>query len=501
MNEVILKMVEIGKSYPGVRALDHVDFEAKKGEVHALMGENGAGKSTLMKVLNGVITDYEGEIFIKGKKVNICSPTSAQNAGVSIIFQEFNLVNTLSVAENIFLGRLYGTKAGLISWVDIFNNTKELLKKVGLDIDPKTKVKDLSVAEKQMVEIAKALSYNSEIIVMDEPSATLTKNELDNLFKIIFDLKSNGVTVIYISHRLEEIFEICDSITILRDGRSIKTCSVKEIDREGIIEGMVGRSMEEGEYPERPTVKLNEVIMEVNNLNRKNVLKDISFRLHKGEILGLAGLVGAGRTELVRAIFGADKIDSGEIKIKGKKVKIKNPIDAKRNGMALLTEDRKQQGLVLKFSIKSNISITKLKKICKKGLLSKDMESKAAAIYVDKLLIKTPSSKQKALNLSGGNQQKVVIGKWLFADSEILFLDEPTRGIDVGAKYEIYCIMNELIKEGKSIIMISSEMPEVIAMSDRIIVMHEGQIKGEISKDCASPEKIMEYAICTPENS
>ena len=500
MSDIILEMSGISKVYPGVKALDNVSFKARKGEVHALVGENGAGKSTLMKVLNGVVPDYEGDIFIKGNKVNIHSPIAAQHNGISIIFQEFNLVNTLSVAENIFLGRLDTKKSKFVDWKAIYKNTDTFLKKIGLEINAKTKVGDLSVAEKQMVEIAKALSYNAEIIVMDEPSATLTKRELDNLFKIISDLKNNGVTVIYISHRMEEIFQICDTVTVLRDGKVIDTTPVKKLTREQIIEKMVGRSMG-GEFPERACkITINEeVVLEVRKLARKNVLHDISFKLHKGEILGIAGLVGSGRTELLKAIFGADKIDSGEIWIKGKQVNVKNPIATKKHGLALLTEDRKQQGLVLKFPIKTNISITKLKGICKFGLLSNKMEEEVAKLQVQKLSIKTPSTKQKALNLSGGNQQKVVLAKWLYNDSDILFLDEPTRGIDVGAKYEIYCIMNELINMGKSIIMVSSELPEVLAMSDRIIVMHEGRIKGEITKDCATAEKIMECALSSPD--
>lgn len=494
MSDIILEMIDISKTYPGVKALDKVNFKAEKGKVHALMGENGAGKSTLMKVLNGVIPDYEGEIFIKGKKTEIYSPKSAQNAGISIIFQEFNLVNTLSVAENIFLGRLDSNRLGLIEWSNVYAKTSELLNRIGLNINPKTIIQQLSVAQKQMVEIAKALSYNSDIIVMDEPSATLTKNELRNLFRIISDLKASGVTVIYISHRLEEIFQICDTVTILRDGKSIITSPITEIDKIKMIEHMVGRSMEV-EFPKKEESSNSEVVLEVSQLNRKNVLKNINFKLHKGEILGIAGLVGAGRTELVRAIFGADSIDSAKIIVNGKQINIKNPMDAKKNGIALLSEDRKLQGLVLKFAVKTNISVTKLINICKFGVISNKIEENTSQSYIKELSIKTPSSRQQALNLSGGNQQKVVLAKWLFADSEILFLDEPTRGIDVGAKYEIYCIMNELKKAGKSIIMISSELPEVIAMSDRILVMHEGMIKGEVSGDCATPEKIMEIAI------
>jgi len=499
MSDVVLKMVGITKVYPGVKALDNVNLQVIKGEVHALAGENGAGKSTLMKVLNGVITDFTGDIFINGKKIDMKSPISAQENGISIIFQEFNLVNTLSVAENVFLGRLDSNKTGFIEWSDIYTRTEKFLEEIGLKVSAKSKISELSVAEKQMVEIAKALSYNAEIIVMDEPSSALTKTEMDNLYNIIDNLKKKGVTIIYISHRMEEIFKISDSITILRDGKDVHSCPIGEITKNEIIEKMVGRSIDV-EFPKRKPFLNNEVILEVKNLNRKNVLNDVSFKLYKGEILGISGLVGSGRTEVLRAIFGADKIDSGEIIIKGKSVSIKNPISAKQHGIAFLTEDRKLEGLILKFAIKTNISITKLKGICTFGLLSNKKEKDISGEYIKKLGVKTPSSKQKAINLSGGNQQKVVLAKWLFSESDIIFLDEPTRGIDVGAKFEIYCIMNDLVKLGKSIIMVSSELPEVLAMSDRILVMHGGEIKGELGSDFATAEKIMECALGNPDD-
>lgn len=491
MKETVLEMVGISKDYPGVKALDNVTFEAARGEVHGLIGENGAGKSTLMKILNGVVGDYQGEIFIKGQKVKIHSPIHAQHAGVSIIFQELNLVNTLSIAENIFLGRLK-TKNGLVDWKKVQNDTKEQLKKIGLEMDPGIAVGELSVAEKQMVEIAKALSYNADIIVMDEPSSTLTEKELDNLFKIIADLKSRGMTVIYISHRMEEIFNICDRITIMRDGKHITTSPVKDMTNELIIEKMVGRKMG-GEYPAKENKDFagTEVVLDVENICRDNVLKDISFQLHRGEILGISGLVGAGRTELLRAVFGADQKDSGKVCVNGKEVHINSPITAKKHGLALITEDRKQQGLVLKFPIKTNITATNLNKICKNGLISDKKEEEFAARFIQLLKVKTPSSRQKALNLSGGNQQKVVLAKWLYNDSDILFLDEPTRGIDVGAKYEIYCIMNDLVKNGKSIIMVSSDLPEVLGMSDRVLVMHDGKITGEFLRNEVTAEKVM----------
>lgn len=494
MDNYILEIKSITKTFPGVVALNKVSMKIRRGEVHALVGENGSGKSTLIKILFGIYKPDEGEVFLNGQEVQIRSTVDAINMGISVIFQEFNLISSLTVSENIFLGKLIKNKKGDINWKEVNKRAKDLLESLDFNIDPNTLVEDLSVAEKQMVEIAKALSVNSNIIFMDEPSATLTEKEIKKLFNIINKLKSKGVTVVYISHRLEEIFKICDRVTIIRDGNYIDTLNVISTTKGEIIQNMVGRSIDM-EFPKR-TYNSGEVLLKVENLNRKGQLKDISFTLNKGEILGIAGLVGAGRTELVRAVFGADKIDSGAIYINNTKVKIRSTKDAKLLGIALVPEDRKTQGLLLKFSVLFNTTLANLKGVLlNRFIISHKKEKKVVNEYVNKLKIKTPSPQQQVLYLSGGNQQKVVLSKWLFSNADILILDEPTRGIDVGAKYEIYLIMNELIQQGKSIIMISSELPEVIAMSDRILVMHEGEIKAELGRDEATPETIMQCAI------
>jgi ABC-type sugar transport system ATPase subunit len=464
--------------------------------VHALCGENGAGKSTLMKILYGVYTADSGEILIKGSRKIINSPGKAQEYGLSIIFQEFNLVDTLSVAENIFLGRLK-KKAGKIDWDSIYKDAEELLKHIGCNVNPRTPVSEITVAQKQMTEIAKALSYNAEIIVMDEPSATLTENELKNLYRIISELKAKGITIIYISHKMEEIFKISDRITVLRDGNVICTENTCDTCIANVIRNMVGRCVDQ-KFPKRDNSCRNEIVLEACNVNRKGVLKSASLKLKKGEILGIGGLVGSGRTEFVRAIFGADKVNSKKISVNGNEVKIKSPIHAIKNGIALVTEDRKQQGLILNFSIAKNITMTKLRDVITLGMVSSKKETGIASEYVQKLEIKTPSIQQQCIFLSGGNQQKTVLAKWLYSDAEILILDEPTRGIDVGSKHEIYLMMNKLVAAGKSIIMISSEMPEILGMSDRIIVMHEGKIKGEFdnSTQQITAEQVMNCAIC-----
>lgn len=491
--KIVLSLRGITKSFPGVKALDGIYLDFYEGEVHSLCGENGAGKSTLMKILCGVYSLDQGEIYMNGKKETIRNPLDSLEKGQSIIFQEFNLVDALSIAENIFMGRLSNKNGSWINWKGINEQAKELMKRVGYDIDPTTLVKDLSVAEKQMVEIAKALSYHSKVIIMDEPSATLTTSEVEKLFKIINDLRKDGVTVIYISHKLEEVMEISDRVSILRDGKIISTNPVEELTRDKIVENMVGRTVDQ-EYPKRPSPPKADapIVLEAKGLTRKGVFENISFQLRKGEILGFAGLIGSGRTEIVRAIFGADKLTSGEVFINGKPVQVKTPKRATRYGLALLTEDRKHQGLHLDMPLSKNVSSANLNAITKHGFLNRSEEKKICDSYIKTLAIKTPSSEQKALNLSGGNQQKVVLAKWLFADSNIIILDEPTRGIDVGAKMEIYNLMNRLIEEGKSIIMISSELPELIAMSDRVIVVYEGQLKGVLTGEEIRAENIMQ---------
>ena len=491
--KVVLSLRRISKEFPGVKALDNINIDFYEGEVHSICGENGAGKSTLMKILSGVYSLEEGEIYINGKKETIRNPLDALNKGQSIIFQEFNLIDALSISENIFLGRVSNKNGTWVDWKKMNEQAKELMLRVGYDIDPTTLIKDLSVAEKQMVEIAKALSYNSRIIIMDEPSATLTTNEVRKLFKIVNDLRNEGVTVIYISHKLEEVMEISDRVSIMRDGKMVATYDISDVTTDKIVEQMVGRSVNQS-YPKRqiPPDGSAPIALEVKNLNRNGVFRNISFQLRKGEILGFAGLVGSGRTEIVRAIFGADKLDSGEIFINGEKVKITTPKVAISKGLALLTEDRKSQGLHLHLPISKNVSSANLKNVVHGIFLDRKAEKEICDNYINTLSIKTPSSEQKAVNLSGGNQQKVVLAKWMFANSDIIILDEPTRGIDVGAKMEIYNLMNEMIAEGKSIIMISSELPELLGMSDRVMVIYEGNHKGTLIGNEITAENVMQ---------
>jgi ribose transport system ATP-binding protein len=491
MGTHVLDMKHITKTFPGVVALDDVSLAVEKGAVHGLIGENGAGKSTLMKVLNGVYKADHGQLYLEGAPLELHGVRDAQEKGISTIFQEFNLINSLSIAENIFLGRFQG--GNLIDWKDIHTKATNLLDRLGLHFDVTRIVGKLSTAEKQLVEIAKALSFDAKIIVMDEPTSSLTSREIELFFPIIGKLRESGITTIYISHKLEEIFQICDKVSIMRDGKIVGESPVDEITRDQVIELMVGRSLEM-EYPKR-TVEPDGVVLSVQSLGRGNKLHDISFELRKGEILGIAGLVGAGRTELAEALFGADPADSGEITIKGKKVAIHSTSQGKENSIGMLTEDRKETGLVLDMSVTKNITITKLEEVKKGIVLRNKAEAQVADHFVDALNIKTPSINQALYNLSGGNQQKVVLAKWLFSDVDILILDEPTRGIDIGAKYEIYCLMNSLTEQGKSIIMISSELPEVLHMSDRLLVMHKGMIKGELVGKNMSADNVMKLVI------
>lgn len=491
MERYILEMKGITKTFPEVKALDDISFKVRQGEVHALVGENGAGKSTLMKILNGAFQANSGEIWFNGEKVRINGVPDAQALGISIIYQEFNLINTLSIAENIFAGRYSGK--GIINWKKLNSMAEDLLEDIGFPMDVRQIVGRLSTAEKQLVEIAKAISYNAKLIVMDEPTSSLAKNEVEVLFRIIDKLKADNRTVIFISHKLEEVFRICDTITILRDGKVIESAPVKDMTRDMIIERMVGRSIDV-EYPKREKTA-GEVVLKLDRICRGSLLCDICLDLHRGEILGIAGLVGSGRTELAETIFGAEKAARGIIEVKGRKVAIHSTREGIRNSIGLLTEDRKETGLVTEFSVIHNLSVTNLKGIKKWGLLNSNKEKTIVQQYREKLNIKTPALTQSLNNLSGGNQQKVVFGKWLFADVDILILDEPTRGIDVGAKYEIYCLMNELVAQGKSIIMISSELPEIMGMSDRILVMHNGKIKGELKGKEMNAERAMQIAV------
>jgi len=486
--DIILSVQNVNKSFPGVKALTDVSIEVQKGTVHAVVGENGAGKSTLMKILSGVHTKDSGTVIFDGRVVENTTPIESIKRGLSIIYQEFNLVNTLTVGENIFLGR-YSEMKGMRN---IHKTARALLDSIGSTIKTHTLVGDLSAAEMQMVEITKALSFNSKLIIMDEPSSSLTADELKQLFQIIHDLRKKGVSIIYISHKLDEIFELCDMVTILRDGHIIDTKPTDELTRDEMIAKMIGREIE-NEFPERPRCA-GETILEVENISTRK-LKDISFELKKGEILGLVGLVGAGRTEIVRAIYGADKAKDLKISINGEPIKIKSPRDGKRSGIGLLPEDRKQEGLVLSFSVQSNIVMASLKDISKFGFVNATLEKEISERQIKNLSVKTPSPATKVKTLSGGNQQKCIMGRWFEINPDILILDEPTRGIDVGTKYEIYLLIKKIAESGGSVIMISSELPEVLALSNRVLTICEGRISGEFNPETDSAHIIMDAAI------
>lgn len=493
MGEVILTMEEIDKSFPGVHALDHVSLELKKGEVHALMGENGAGKSTLMKVLTGIYSKDSGRIIYEGKECEFHSPKEAQEAGIVIVHQELNMLGHLSVAQNIFIGREI-KKGGLIDDRKMNAEAKKLFERLNIDIDPKEKMSRLTVGKQQMCEIAKAISHKAKVIVFDEPTAALTETEIEELFKIIRDLREKEMGIIYISHRMDEINVITDRVTVMRDGGYVGTLITKNSTKDDIIQMMVGRVIYEDPKIESNVGKDAPVVLAVKNLRAGKMVKNVSFELKKGEILGFSGLMGAGRTETARALFGADKKDSGEIFVNGKKVEINNPMDAVKLGIGYLSEDRKRFGIVTEKTVAENSTMACLEHYMSGFFINKKKEEEIANQYVEQLKTKTPGVDQLVINLSGGNQQKVVIAKWLIKDCDILIFDEPTRGIDVGAKSEIYHLMNELASQGKSIIMISSEMTEILRMSDRIIVMCEGNKTGEISIAEATQEKIMHAA-------
>jgi len=496
VSEKILEVRHITKTFPGVKALDDVSFTINRGEVHGLVGENGAGKSTLMKILCGVYKNDQGQIIFNGQEMKNITPIVSQKMGISIIFQEFNLLSTLSVAENIFVNRVGRNENGrLVNWKEVNEKARKVLESIGYSLDVKKPVSELSVAECQMVEIAKAMSYNAKLILMDEPSATLTSKELETLFIVIDKLKKQGITIVFISHKLDEIFSLCDTTTVMRDGKVIDSKPTAEYTKEEIVHKMVGREMD-NEYPARTVHEFGPEVLRVEHLNVKNKVHDVSFSLRRGEILGIVGLVGAGRTETVRAIFGADKAQSGDVYVNGQKVRIRNPQDAIANKIALLTENRREQGLFLEYDVRSNIASASLKKLLK-GIFTDAAKEKAVAEeYIASTRIKCSSDSQKVRNLSGGNQQKVVVSKWMLADPDILIMDEPTRGIDVGAKYEIYQLMNRLTEEGKSIIFISSEIQEVLAMSDRVIVLYYGKLNGEFARDeIRDVDEVMRCAI------
>lgn len=499
MEEKLLIMRGIEKSFPGVKALQGAYLELDKGKVNVILGENGAGKSTLMKILTGVYTKDEGEILLEGKKIEVKSPKEAEKYGISIIYQEFNLLPHLRVSDNIFVTRLPKTKLGLIDEKKLYDDTKEILKRLNLNIDPNEIVQNLSVAQQQMVEIAKALSVNCKVLIMDEPTAALTESEIEDLFKVIHDLKKQNVGIIYISHRMEELKFIADTVTIMRDGQYISTLNFKDTTLDEMIGLMVGRSLE-NKFPKRKK-NIGEAILEVKNISKKGKYRNISFEVKKGEILGIAGLMGAGRTEVARGIFGADPIDEGEIVLEGKKLNLKTPIDAINEGIAYLTEDRKRDGLLLNLSVEENIMISNPHSYSNKLKICNFSKSKELCEeFIKSMNIKTPNLKQEIKNLSGGNQQKAIIARWLCEDKKVLLIDEPTRGIDVGAKREVYNLMNNLVESGMSIVMISSELPEILGMSDRVVVMKEGSITGILPIEGLDQEKIMYYATLENKN-
>lgn len=496
MSECILEMKNISKEFFGIYALKNVSLSVRKGEIHALCGENGAGKSTLMKVLSGVYRhgEYSGTVLFKGQECKFTSVKDSENAGIGIIYQELNLVREMDIAENIFLNE-WPTKMGIIDSNSMYFRAKQICEELNINVSTKTKVKHLGVGVQQMVEIAKALSRKIDFLVLDEPTASLTESEVDLLLEFLDTLRDRGVTCIYISHKLNEMFRISDRISVLRDGELIGTYITKDVDEDFIIKAMVGRELTD-RYPYRPHT-VGEPILEVSNYSvvdysGKKILKDINFKLNRGEILGISGLMGAGRTELVLSLFGYDiGKKEGEVRISGKPVNIKSPSDAIRNHIAMVTEDRKEKGLLLTQSVSNNIVMASLKKLVKLGLVDSNQQYMYAKKYSEQIHIKTPSLQSEVKSLSGGNQQKVVIAKWLMTQPQILFLDEPTRGIDVGAKYEIHSIMMDLVDQGLSIIMISSELPEIFGMSDRILVMHKGAVSGVFTREEASQEKVM----------
>ncbi|AOT72614.1 xylose ABC transporter ATP-binding protein [Geosporobacter ferrireducens] len=501
MSDYILKMKSITKEFPGVKALDNVNLEVRRGEIHALVGENGAGKSTLMKILSGVYPygTYSGDIIINDNIQKFNGIKDSEQAGIAIIYQELTMVKQMNICENIFLGNEMARR-GIIDWELAFIETKKILQEVGLNLSPATAVMNLGIGQQQLIEIAKAIAKKTDLLILDEPTSALTEAETANLLELLKKFKSKGITCIYISHKLKEIFEIADRITVLRDGMSITTQEARDLNENKLITLMVGRELTQ-RFP-RIEPQLGEVTMEVRNwtvydplLPEKKIIDDVSFTVRKGEILGIAGLMGAGRTELFMSLMGYYGSNiSGELWIEGERLESRDSKDLIRKGISYLSEDRKGNGLILGQDIMKNISLASLDSISNKTVIDENAEIIKAEGYVSALNIKTPSIEQLVGNLSGGNQQKVVLGKWLMTEPKILILDEPTRGIDVGAKFEIYNVMNRLLEEGVCIIMISSELPEVLGMSHRILVMHEGAIKGELSCKDATQEKIIYYA-------
>lgn len=494
-DNIILNVENVRIEFPGVLALDDVHLRVKKGTVHALMGENGAGKSTLMKILIGIYHPNKGKVTFKGEELKIENTHDALSKGIAMIHQELSPIPYMTVAENIYLGReTHYKNTGIINMKKMEKDTVELLERLNIKgITPRMKLNDLSIANIQMVEIAKAISYNSDLIIMDEPTSAITEKEVEHLFEIIHELKSKGISIIYITHKMDEVFKITDEVTVLRDGKFVGTELASNLNKNKLIEMMVGRELKDVFVKEN--VQIGDVVLSVRNYSKKGQYEDVSFDLRKGEILGFAGLMGAGRTEVMESVFGYRTPDSGDLFVNGKQVKIKSPIDAIRYKMALLTEDRKKTGLFLPLTVKDNTVIASLNKFMKKKSFINEKKIKdVCESEVTKMAIKTPSIDQKMLFLSGGNQQKVLISRWLLTDPDILILDEPTRGIDVGAKSEIHKLMSAMTAQGMAIIMISSELPEILGMSDRVLVMHEGRLTGELSREEATQERILQLA-------
>ena len=491
MDKIKMRLSKIEKSFPGVKALDGIEFSVREGTVHALCGENGAGKSTLMKIIMGLYKADKGSIFLDEKEVEIKSPIQARDLGISMIAQELSYVPELSVEENLFLGRLPVKGFGMIDWKKIRQESK-FLEEENLPYKPWQKLKTLTVSDIQILEIIKAVTNNAKIIIMDEPTSSITQSEVENLFKKIEELKQKGVSIIYISHKMDEVFRIADDISILRDGKVVASKKASEFDLESVISLMVGRKIENA-YP-KEEVELGEKVLEIDKLSKDKLFEDVDFYVKKGEIVGFAGLVGAGRTEVMRAVYGLDHKDSGTVKIKSKEVNIKNPADSIKEGLILLSESRKDDGIVPVRSVMENASLASLQKFIYSGFAHRKKERNAVYESFMKMNVKTPTLGTPISSLSGGNQQKVLLSRWMLSEPDILILDEPTRGIDIGAKFEIYKLMTDMVKEGKAIIMVSSELPELIGMCDRIYVMNKGHISGMLNRDEFSQEDIMRYA-------
>lgn len=492
-SDYILELQDITKTFPGVKALDRVSLQVRRGSVHALVGENGAGKSTLMKIINGSQRADEGRIFFRGEMITPENERQMIDLGVATIYQELSPLLEMTIAENLFLGREPMTKIGFVDYECMFREARRWLSKLHLTYDPHMKMKNLTISDMQLIEMVKAISKEASLIIMDEPTSSITESEVEVLFDNIRELREQGVSIIYISHKLEEIFKICDRVTVMRDGQYITTREISDIDKNKMIELMVGRELS-NVYP-KSAVKIGENILQVKNLNKKNVFRDINFTLRSGEILGFAGLVGAGRTELFRTIFGLDDYDGGELFLEGHPVRIKRVKDAINLGILMASEDRKKEGIVLCRSIRENISLTNLHKVIRHGMINSKKEAEMTSNISRRLAVKAPTLEARCDTLSGGNQQKVVLAKWLLRQPKVLILDEPTRGIDVGAKYEIYKLMCEIAGQGVGVVMISSELPEIMGICDRMLVMSQGRITGELQKKQFSQQTVMEYAV------